>query len=170
MQILPHSALSHPRSISLIMGQCISACFGNEPISASYAYEAYDEDRAHAQVQAEQIVTLIIKAEKPGAELNAQICDVVRTTGWNEWIAEKVLSMLSDAIERGTPLALAMADSVKEATEAARQFTLNHPYVAATVIALGVLALLFPAMLTLLGFGEEGIIAGTTMSPIVMVF
>jgi hypothetical protein len=67
---------------------------------------------------------------------------------------------LENAINAGTEMAQAAADAAAQAKDAAVGLAADHP-VYATLIALGILALLMPWALEILGFGELGPIEGS---------
>ncbi|KAL4979013.1 hypothetical protein BDW66DRAFT_128354 [Aspergillus desertorum] len=108
---------------------------------------------------ASEIVAKILTADCPYA-LHKELNDQISTTGWTEVIAKATLHGLENAIKAGAKMAKAAADAVTQAKEAAIGFATEHP-VYATLIALGVLAVLTPWILEVLGFGELGPIEGS---------
>ncbi|RDW78574.1 uncharacterized protein DSM5745_05426 [Aspergillus mulundensis] len=108
---------------------------------------------------ASDIVTKILSADSPYT-LHKELQDEVSTTGWTEAVAKATLQGLDNAIKAGAKMAKAAADALGQAKDAALEFSTEHPYYT-TLIALGVLAVLMPWMLEVLGFGELGPIEGS---------
>jgi hypothetical protein len=103
---------------------------------------------------ASDIVTKILTADSIDA-LHKELSDQISTTSWKEALAKATLKSLENAIKTGAKMAKAAADAVAQAKKAAIGFATEHP-VYATLIALGVLAVLTPWILEVLGFGELG--------------
>ena len=113
--------------------------------------------------QASSIIDTIFSAEKPGSSLKQSIDDIITPYGgWSERLACAVLDRLVQAIEAGKRYSTAMATALEKSGAAAMEFSKEHP-VYTTVIALGVLIVLMPWVLELLGFGELGPIEGTVL-------
>ncbi|GLI81960.1 hypothetical protein PoHVEF18_010357 [Penicillium ochrochloron] len=108
---------------------------------------------------ASEIVTKILEAETR-CSLQKELNEVIRINGWSDTIAKAILDGLQNAIENGTEMARVATDALGQSKEAASSFATDHP-VYATLIALGVLALLMPWALEILGFGELGPIEGS---------
>ncbi|EJD47730.1 hypothetical protein AURDEDRAFT_113355 [Auricularia subglabra TFB-10046 SS5] len=107
-------------------------------------------------------VETLLAAEKPGTTLQAQLAAIVDPDApgvswdWKERFAKAVLAGLEDAVRTGK----AVNATVSRAAEEAAEWAQAHP-VYATMIALGVLVLLSPWIIEVLGFGELGPIEGT---------
>lgn len=108
---------------------------------------------------ASSIVSILLSAEKPGAELQARLNDTVHPYGWTENIAKAILRGLVDVIMKGAAMNQAMNDACNKAVNEAVEFAKEHP-VYCTIIALGVLVVLAPWVIEALGFGELGPIEG----------
>ncbi|KAJ5312552.1 hypothetical protein PENANT_c007G06426 [Penicillium antarcticum] len=108
---------------------------------------------------ASDILTKILNADTRDS-LHKQLREEVSAYSWSEAIAKALLHGLVNAIEAGTEMAQAAADAAAKSKEAAIDFAIEHP-VYATLIALGILALLTPWTLEILGFGELGPIEGS---------
>lgn len=86
---------------------------------------------------------------------------------WDEAIAEAVLSALMHALQAGKVMNTTMRQAYDKVVAEAKKiegFATDHPILVAvfvTIVALGILYLLWPAVLAALGFGEEGIALGT---------
>ncbi|KAL7808613.1 hypothetical protein V8C26DRAFT_413150 [Trichoderma gracile] len=126
---------------------------------------------------AQKIIDILLRAEKSGTVLSAQIDDAVSATGWSEWLAQNVLKKLEGVLRSGRDkMGPAMAEAYDQACEAAEitfsdlfEYVKEHPLeIAATVLlslfAFGVLVRLMPLVLELLGFAELGPTAGSFAS------
>ncbi|KAL4896081.1 hypothetical protein BDV59DRAFT_127559 [Aspergillus ambiguus] len=111
------------------------------------------------QQQASDILSIILSSESID-EIHKSVNEVMRTTGWTENIAKALLSGLQDAIDKGAPMAKAATTALKRVREEAFEFAKDHP-VYATILAIGVLALVMPWVVESLGFGELGPIEGS---------
>ncbi|PWY65481.1 hypothetical protein BO83DRAFT_440303 [Aspergillus eucalypticola CBS 122712] len=114
---------------------------------------------AHTSAVASDIVNTLLTGETHET-IQKKIREQVDTNGWSESIAQAILHGLNDAIKAGAEMAGPAADALMKAKEAAVEFAKDHP-VFATLLALGVLAILAPWVLKILGFGELGPIAGS---------
>ena len=116
---------------------------------------------------ASEIVAAFKSAEKPGLALGLQVQSIVREAGgWSEWLASQVLTVLEAALRHEGAVKGALKVAYDKACDAAtifKDFARDHPLatgVFVTVIALGVLVLLAPYCLELLGFAAEGPLEG----------
>jgi hypothetical protein len=123
---------------------------------------------------ATSIVSAMLTASKPGPSLHTTIQTLVHQAGgWSEYLANKVLSSLEAVLKAGKDMAPAMQEAYDKACEAAKKipgFAADHPVATAvfcTVIALGVLVLLAPYVLELLGFAELGPVEGEFRFPVI---
>jgi hypothetical protein len=113
--------------------------------------------------KASDIIDCLFTSDKTGKQLQAELKNSVEANGWTEDLAASILNALSDAIEEGRTMSVAlkeMSDKVIEAADAVGGFVKDHP-VFCTVIALGILVLLMPWVIEALGFAAEGPVAGT---------
>lgn len=108
---------------------------------------------------ASTIVTKILKADTPYS-LHKQLNEEISTNGWSNAIAKATLHGLENAIKASAEMARAASHAAAESKHAATGFATDHP-VYATLIALGILALLTPWILEILGFGNWGPIEGS---------
>jgi hypothetical protein len=125
---------------------------------------------------ATKIITILRQAEKSGLALTESLNDAVNPTGWSERLAERVLKVLEDALSAtgrdtwGQVLRDAYGKAVAvagEIFEKLAQETKEHPELAAvllTLLAIGVMAVLMPWVLEMLGFAAEGPVAGESHS------
>jgi hypothetical protein len=110
----------------------------------------------------------LTSAEKPGRSLEITIDSIVaQSGGWSEYIARKILDAVEQVIKMGGPVKAAMAEALKKSGDAAQKLTTfakEHPELMCTLIALGVLAILVPVVITALGFTAEGVVEGELKS------
>lgn len=106
-----------------------------------------------------EIINKIFTA-RSRASLHEQLNEMNSTCGWSDMIVRGILQGIENAIKSGATMGRAARDAVAQSEEAAIEFASNHP-VYSTVIALGVMALLTPWALEILGFGELGPIEGS---------
>ena len=87
----------------------------------------------------------MITASKPGPDLDLQVSSLVSAAGgWSEYLANAVLTQLSDTLKADSHnWGQALSEAVKKTTTAAWEFAKEHP-VYTTLIALGVLEFLAP--------------------------
>jgi hypothetical protein len=116
-------------------------------------------------------LSILRAAEKCGAELEAQLDNLVVSTGWTEWIAENVLAGIETALRDGREkMGQAMAMAYDEAARAADEvfkFAESHPMLAAgliTIIAVGILVIMAPMIVEALGFAELGPLEGESLT------
>lgn len=133
----------------------IFKCIFGTPLNRSLSLASHRSSESIAS----EIVTMIVEADTR-CSLQKELKEVIRTNGWSDTIAKAILNGLRNAIENGTEMALAATEALAQSKEAAASFATDHP-VYATLIALGVLALLIPWALEILGFGELGPIEGS---------
>ena len=119
---------------------------------------------------ASSIVSAIMDADDFNPSLGIAIQSLVHEAGgWTEYLMTKVLAALETVLEDGAPLKQPMQeafDKVYKATEEFEQFAADHPVVTGvfcTVIAVGILVLVAPYAVELLGFGELGPIEGGSL-------
>ncbi|KAL6229541.1 hypothetical protein BDW75DRAFT_245628 [Aspergillus navahoensis] len=141
-----------------ILEPLLNCIFGARPPTTNTVNTKTIASR-HPESIASDIVTKILTADCPYT-LHKELNDQISTTSWTESIAKATLHGLENALKAGTKMAKAAADAVAQAKEAAVGFATEHP-VYATLIALGVLAVLTPWILEVLGFGELGPIEGS---------
>lgn len=135
----------------------ILECLGVRTISlsasSSSTISAADNLTAH------RIISHLFAGEKASKDLQLAIKDEVSATGWTESLAIAILTKLVQALDSAAPIGQALKEAFDRATEEARVFVTEHP-VLVTVIAIGILALLVPWTLEVLGFAELGIVEG----------
>jgi hypothetical protein len=112
---------------------------------------------------AQDVVDALLRAEKAGAGLKAELDVIVGPYGWKEYLAEKVLEKLGAALQGAhDKLGPAIREAYHKAWDVANDiegFVIQHP-VFCTVIALGVLVAIAPWVIEALGFAELGPIEG----------
>ncbi|KAI4093044.1 MAG: hypothetical protein Q9176_006363 [Flavoplaca citrina] len=129
-----------------------------------------DEKTAHLTCEeaADRIVNSLLEAKKGGSTLIARINGIAHQAGgWSEWLAEQIRKGIEVTLKAGKEMNVALAAAYDKACEAATvfgHFAKDHPITTAvfvTVIAIGVLVILAPYVVEMLGFGEFGPIEGT---------
>ena len=114
---------------------------------------------------ASSIVSAMRDADKHGPSLDVTIqSEVHQAGGWSEYLAKKILAALEIVLKAGQMNA-AMEEAYGKACEAAKVFegfAADHPLAAVfcTIVAIGVLVVLAPYAVEMLGFGELGPIEG----------
>ncbi|MCJ1383112.1 hypothetical protein MMC17_006225 [Xylographa soralifera] len=141
--------------------------------SASYPNEK--QPLLSTQEASGQIVTAILTAKVKGPSLDSQIKGIIHQAGgWRESLAASIVSAFEQALQKAFELKEALSpiieDALTKVMQAGRQvkdfaewFTEEHPVwtgVILTVMALGILWLTWPYLLSALGFGEIGIVEG----------
>ena len=123
-----------------------------------------DPPALSADQAASRIITTLTTTD---ANHDATIASLVHQAGgWSEYLAAKILSALETVLRAGEKLGPAMRAAYEQACEAAKAipgFAADHPLatgVFCTVVALGVLVVLAPYVLGILGFGELGPVEG----------
>lgn len=142
-----------------------------EPILASFASLCGDRDHEDtrndhftaADAGARNVVNELKHAEKSGHTLHEAINDIaIQAGGWSEYLAEAILDLLEKVLKAGAPMGAAMRDAYNKSADAAEKLTTfakDHP-VFCTVVALGILWILTPVIMSALGFTAEGIAEG----------
>ncbi|KIL66898.1 hypothetical protein M378DRAFT_74719 [Amanita muscaria Koide BX008] len=112
---------------------------------------------------AAEILSTLYAADTNDEHLVQSLQDVVRETGWYEDLAAAVLNGLESALKAAAPMGQAMKDAHDKAAQVVADiwgFAKEHPVFCA-VVALGILVILAPWAIEVLGFGELGPIEGT---------
>ena len=135
----------------------------NAFVSEKGNYHHSEPSTPSTPAAATKVVLTLQGAEKAGCNLQAAIEDIVTEAGgWTEQIAVSILAMLEKILKAGSPLGQAMREAYDKACEAAKslgEFIHDHP-IWFTIIALGILVILAPAVLEALGFGALGPVEG----------
>lgn len=135
------------------------AAYPDEKLALHCAYHARPLDEV-----ANDVVNTILRAEKAGAGLKAELDTIVGPYGWKQYLAEKVLEILGAALQGAhDKLGPAIRDAYNKAWAVANGiegFVIKHP-VMSTIIALGVLVVVAPWVIEALGFAELGPVEGT---------
>ena len=132
--------------------------YPNEKQALDCTYQAGPLDEL-----AEDVVNIIVRAEKAGSGLKAELDAIVGAYGWKERIAEKALEKLSVALQGAhDKLGPAIRDAYHKAWDVANDiegFVIQRP-VMCSIIALGVLVIIAPWVIEALGFAELGPVEG----------
>lgn len=134
---------------------------------SSFLQASADPPHLTCEEAATRIVNVLFEANKDGVSVIARIDDIaIQAGGWSQWLADKIRQGMEAALRAGKEMSAAMAVAYDKACEAAKvfeHFTEDHPLATAvfvTLIAIGVLAIMAPYVIELLGFGELGPIEG----------
>ncbi|KAI9896761.1 hypothetical protein N3K66_008933 [Trichothecium roseum] len=114
----------------------------------------------------EQFLHILRTTDKDGKELEERLKSTISATSLSDTIAKRILDGIENILKRGVKIAGAMDKAVTIATNTAWSITQEHPYYASliaagTIIALGVLVMLAPWVIEVLGFGLSGPRAGS---------
>lgn len=120
-----------------------------------------DEDPIQTDVDdaAARFVGALLSASTKNSSLEVGLKDSINTCSWTESLAKIVLVKLQDILKSGANMGSAMTAAFQKASEAATEFAKEHP-VYTTLIALGILCVLAPWVLEVLGFAELGPVEG----------
>nr|XP_036589799.1 uncharacterized protein CTRU02_00553 [Colletotrichum truncatum]KAF6801804.1 hypothetical protein CTRU02_00553 [Colletotrichum truncatum] len=134
----------------LLVNEKPSGIITNQPLRS-------DEDAAS------EFIDILRTAEKSGKDLQRRLKNIVTTTSWTESLAELILNGVETLVRNGETIGQIVKDAIDKAYELAHElfeFAREHP-VLVTIVAIGVLAIISPWVLEVLGFGEFGPIAGS---------
>jgi len=166
----------------------LTACCGRRRIRLSRTDQSYPPENsllARDTTQPEMsdqrvkeialfVTDIMMSSTKPRDDLKKQVNDIVHEEGWwREALATRILTLAVKVVEAGAPLGATMTaayhravDEAAKILELAEDFAHEHPIlttVACVVIALGILYLLCPWVIEVLGFTELGPLAGEQM-------
>lgn len=131
-------------------------------------FKSQEKDKAGRSAQdiAQEFIDELYSAEKNGRDLVRTLDSIIGEYGWVENIGVAILNGLERAIQSGVAMGPVMKEMFDKATDAAAAaadtaigFAKDHP-IYCTIIAIGILVLLAPYVLELIGFGELGPIEG----------
>ena len=105
-----------------------------------------------------KILGLLLSAENSCSDLDLRLQKLVLPSGWSESLARCVLDGLVQALNTGLVLAGKAKAAYDRASAAAAEFVKEHPML--TAIAIGMLAILAPRVVELLGFAVLGPVKG----------
>ena len=153
--------------MSALIAAIVDCITGVSEADPPYANEkqAFDSTRRVRPLEevAQDVVNTILRAEKAGTGLKAELDAIVGPYGWKERLAEKILEKLGAALQGAhDKLGPAIRDAYNKAWQVANEiegFVIQHP-VMCTIIALGVLAIIAPWVIEALGFAELGPLEG----------
>jgi hypothetical protein len=141
--------------------QSILTCFGDRKPKASGITEdkraiLSDTDVAH------EIIEKLFTTEKHGNALKSELQGIIQANGWREGLAEAIFNATEVAVRNGRSMGPVIHDAYDKAVLALKnieEFVEENP-VLCSIIALGIIALLMPWLLSALGFAEAGITEG----------
>lgn len=111
------------------------------------------------ELKAQRIFDAVQSAEKPGHELRLSVKQIVHPSAWSDRLVHCILERIERAIHDGVKMGPALKEAFDKAVAAATGFACDHP-VYATLIAIGILVLLLPWVVEVLGFTELGPVEG----------
>lgn len=135
---------------------------GPATVSAEQKYCDYDQSQAEVSAAVHQFVAILISAKTDNLDdyqFRKDLNNAVSTLSWSESLASAILGGLEAALRNGVKLGKTVELAGEKAMATAEGFAKDHP-VYFTLIALGVLVLVAPWVLDLLGFAEIGIVEG----------
>jgi hypothetical protein len=115
------------------------------------------------EATASSILSALFTAEKAGRDLERRVQDLVRSCGWYEGLAKRILDGLVASLNSGAAMGGAMKEAFDKAFAIGSDFVHEHPTLTAamaTVVAIGILVILAPWAVEALGFGELGPVEG----------
>lgn len=158
--------------MSLTILAPILSCLGlsakprNQEFLTTYEPKYTDSDPIdndeETEMEASRFIALLLNANSPtptDPQLRASLKSCIGTSSWTERFAKLALTKLEAALRKGAVLGKAAKEAAERAGAAAFDFAKEHP-VYATIIALGVLVVMAPWVLEVLGFAELGPVEG----------
>jgi len=145
---------------------CLSSTAEYDILEEQLPHDFTHEKKHHPQTTeslAADILSTLYAANTNDEQLKQSLQDSIHETGWYENLAVAVLTGLENAIKAETPMGQAMKDAYEIASHVVAdvlEFAKEHPVFCA-VVALGILVILAPWVIEVLGFGELGPIEGT---------
>jgi len=126
-----------------------------------------DEEPHDAELEeaASKFVAILLHADSPSPQdpkPKAALEGTISAYGYHDRIAQYILRKLENVIKKGAPLGKAVKQASERAIAEAVGFASEHP-VYCTLIALGILVVMAPWVLEVLGFAELGPIEGKSM-------
>jgi hypothetical protein len=114
------------------------------------------------QALADEVLKTLYDADIDDEHLRQRLQGVVRETGWYDSLVALVFNALEKALRAGVPMIQPMKDASEKAERVIGKvwgFVKEHP-VFFSLLALGILVILVPWAVEVLGFGELGPIEG----------
>ena len=151
------------------MQSCLGCC-GGPSVHYNFLEEQPtldfpNEKKQHPQTTkslAADILSTLYAADANDEHLVQSLQDVVRVSGWYEDLARLVFDGLVNELKAEAPMRQAMKDAYEKAAQVVEdvlKFAKEHPLFCA-FLALGILVVLCPWAIQVLGFGELGPIEG----------
>ncbi|KAK5083354.1 hypothetical protein LTR70_006435 [Exophiala xenobiotica] len=113
---------------------------------------------AELEASASRFVAILLQADSANPQdpgLQKALKDTFSTCSYHDRIAHYILQKLEKALEKGAALGKAVTKAFEKASAEAVGFAKEHPAYC-TLIALGILVLMAPWVLEILGFAELG--------------
>lgn len=128
-------------------------------------YTSEEPHDAELEEAASKFVAILLHADSPSPQdpkLEETLKGTVSAYGYHDRIAPYILRKLENAIKKGAPLGKAVKQASERAIAEAVGFASEHPAYC-TLIALGILVVMAPWVLEILGFAELGPVEGKSM-------
>lgn len=128
-------------------------------------YTDNDPHDADLKASASRFVAILLHADSAdpqGPELQKALRDTFSICNYHDRIAHYILQKLAKALEKGAALGKAAKEAFEKASAEAVRFAKEHPAYC-TLIALGILVLMAPWVLEILGFAELGPVEGKSV-------
>ena len=115
-----------------------------------------------AESQAAHILSILYSAQTNDQHLVRRVQDAVHQTGWTQHLAVAIFTNLESALQKEMLMNQVMKEAYHRASQVVSdiwKFAKEHPVICA-LVALGILTILMPWVISALGFGELGPIEG----------
>lgn len=143
----------------------------SRPLLLSEKASYSDHDNCDGSHIAENVVFTMHNGSMSIEKLRMTLAGSIRETSWwSESLAKRILVLLEMALKAEASMGPAMKEAFTQATESAKhigelskEFVKEHPIitgVVCTILALGILYLIAPGVVEILGFTEYGPAAG----------
>ena len=124
--------------------------------------EHIDDEIAMAASRFVSMLLTAKTADPSDVHLQAGLKDTVSTCGYYDRLAKMILEKLTNTLKNGAAFGNTMKEASERAAEAAVGFVKEHPAYC-TIIALGILVIVAPWVLEILGFAELGPVEGLSI-------
>lgn len=140
-------------------------CFSHEPeYSDKDCLPAYSQPSTDIDTETDAMATSIMHAllnASTPQDLHKTLSNHFSAMSWTTTLAQSILKKLEHTLSNVDPSKFGnlLKDAFERATREAVDFAREHP-VYCTIIALGILVMVMPWVLQVLGFAEVGIVKG----------
>ena len=134
----------------------------SEKVSYKPRYSDKEPDSDDTEVAATRFITTLLESQvnQPSDQyFQTSLKEAIGTCSYYQKVAQWILTKLESALRNGKALGKTTEIAAGKATEAAVGFAKDHP-IYCTLIALGILVMVAPWVLEILGFAELGPVEG----------